>query len=63
LLGAVSFTVLLQFAVIYAPALNNLFRTQPLRPVELAWTVLAGSVILFAVEIEKWVRRKRRVKS
>jgi Ca2+-transporting ATPase len=63
LLGAVSFTVLLQFAVIYAPALNNLFSTQPLRPLELAWTLLAGSIILFAVEIEKWVRRKRQGRS
>lgn len=60
LLGAVAFTVLLQFAVIYTPALNNLFSTQPLRSVELAWTLLAGSVIFFAVEIEKWMRRKRR---
>jgi Ca2+-transporting ATPase len=59
LLGAVLFTVLLQLAVIYVPALNNLFSTQPLRSVELAWTLLAGSVILLAVEIEKWVRRKR----
>ena len=59
LLGAVLFTVLLQLAVIYVPALNNLFSTQPLRSVELAWTLLAGSVILLAVEIEKWIRRKR----
>jgi Ca2+-transporting ATPase len=57
LLGAVLFTVLLQLAVIYVPALNNLFSTQPLRPMELAWTLLAGSVILVAVEIEKWIRR------
>ena len=61
LLGAVLFTVLLQLAFIYVPVLNNLFSTQPLRPVELAWTLLAGSAILFAVEIEKWIRRKRHV--
>ncbi len=59
LLGAVLLTVLLQLAVIYLPALNNLFSTKPLRFVELAWTLLAGSVILFAVEVEKWIRRGR----
>jgi Ca2+-transporting ATPase len=59
LLGAVLFTMLLQVAVIYVPALNHLFSTQPLKPMELAWTVLAGSVILFAVEIEKWIRRSQ----
>jgi P-type Ca2+ transporter type 2C len=59
LLGAVLFTVLLQLAVIYSPALNDLFSTQPLRLVELAWTLLAGSVVFFAVEIEKWIRRNK----
>jgi Ca2+-transporting ATPase len=59
LLGAVAFSVLLQFTLIYVPAMNNVFSTQPLRAVELAWTLLAASVVFFAVEIEKWIRRSR----
>jgi P-type Ca2+ transporter type 2C len=59
LLGAVALMVTLQLAVIYAPILNRLFNTQPLRAVELAWTVVCGSIIFLAVEIEKWFRRKR----
>ena len=59
LLGAVALMATLQLAVIYAPILNRLFNTQPLRAGELAWTVVSGSIIFLAVEIEKWVRRKR----
>jgi len=59
LLASVLFMVVLQLALIYTPVLNGLFRTQPLRLVELAWTVLAGSIIFFAVEIEKRIRRKK----
>ena len=40
LLGAVVLMVTLQLAVIYAPILNRLFNTQPLRAGELAWTVV-----------------------
>jgi P-type Ca2+ transporter type 2C len=58
LLGAVSLTVLLQLAIIYFPVLNGLFKTQPLGPVELLWTLLAGSLVFVAVEIEKSVRRR-----
>jgi Ca2+-transporting ATPase len=57
LLATVLFTVGLQLAMIYSPALNNLFSTQPLQPFELAWTLAAGIIIFCAVEIEKWVRR------
>jgi P-type Ca2+ transporter type 2C len=59
LLGAVALMVTLQLAVIYAPILNRLFNTQPLRAVELAWTVVSGSIIFLAVELEKWFRRKK----
>jgi len=59
LFGAVLLTVMLQLAITYSPALNNVFGTQPLRPLELAWTLVAASVIFFAVEIEKWIRRTR----
>jgi Ca2+-transporting ATPase len=58
--AAVAFTVLLQLALIYLPAMNTLFETQPLTAAQLAWTVAAASVIFFAVEIEKWIRRSGR---
>jgi Ca2+-transporting ATPase len=59
LLGAVVLMLALQLLVIYAPTLNRLFNTQPLRAGELAWTVMSGFIIFLAVEIEKWIRRKR----
>jgi Ca2+-transporting ATPase len=61
LLGAVVSMVILQLAVIYAPILNKLFNTRPLRAGELASTMAAGSLVFLAVEIEKWVRRKRQM--
>jgi Ca2+-transporting ATPase len=60
LLGAVSFTILLQLALVYVPAMNTLFGTKPLRFTELVATVLAGSVVFLAVEVEKGVRRNRK---
>jgi Ca2+-transporting ATPase len=60
LLGAVAIAIALQLAIIYVPALNRLFKTQPLSATELALTV-AGAVSVFAVvEAEKWVGRRRR---
>jgi Ca2+-transporting ATPase len=56
LLVSVLLMILFQFAVIYTSMLNRLFSTQPLRPVEFAWTVICGLVIFSAVEIEKWIR-------
>jgi P-type Ca2+ transporter type 2C len=58
LLGSVVLMVLLQFALIYTPVLNKLFRTRPLGPVEIGWTFLCGLIVFFAVEIEKWIRRR-----
>jgi len=58
LLGSVILMILFQVAVIYTPILDKLFNTQPLRPTELAWTLLCSLVVFFAVEIEKWLRRR-----
>jgi len=57
ILGAVSLTVLLQLAVIYVPALNTIFHTQPLPLFDLLACLGISSLVLFAVEIEKWLVR------
>lgn len=56
LLGAVVLTALLQMAVVYIPALNDIFRTQPLSLQELGICVGLAAVVFHAVELEKWVR-------
>jgi P-type Ca2+ transporter type 2C len=58
LLAAVLLIVGLQLAAIYVGPLNHVFKTEPLGPVELAATLGASSVVFFAVEIEKWIRRR-----
>jgi P-type Ca2+ transporter type 2C len=58
LMGAVLFTVMLQLLVIYLPILNTIFNTQPLSLAELLICILLSSIVLFAVETEKWLRRR-----
>lgn len=58
LLCAVALTVLLQLAVIYVPWCAKIFRTAPLSPRELAIAFGLSSVIFFAVEVEKLIRRR-----
>jgi P-type Ca2+ transporter type 2C len=58
MLGAVTLTLLLQLAVIYVPALNSIFYTQPLPMFDLAVCLAVSSLVLFAVEIEKWLVRR-----
>ena len=60
LLGAVCLTFLLQLATIYVPALNGVFKTAPLSLADLAWTLGAAAVVFWAVEGEKWLKRRRR---
>lgn len=59
LLLAVAGTVLLQLAVIYLPALNTFFHTQPLTWAELLIATAVSSVTFIAVEIEKAVKRRK----
>jgi len=59
LLGAFVLTFVLQMATIYLPFLRPIFRTAPLTPGELLLTLLLSSVVFFAVEIEKFFRRKK----
>ncbi|MBI4849091.1 MAG: cation-translocating P-type ATPase [Nitrospirae bacterium] len=58
LLGAVVLTFALQMATIYVPALNPVFKTEPLTLSELSFTLLLSSVVFFTVEIEKWRYRR-----
>ena len=59
LLGAVSLTVVLQLALVYVPFLQVFFRTNPLPLPDLALTMALSSVVFVAVEIEKWIARRR----
>jgi Ca2+-transporting ATPase len=59
LLGAVALTFVLQMATIYVPAFNSIFRTAPLTLTELAATLAIAAVVFVAVEVEKWVKRRR----
>ncbi|MFQ5435104.1 MAG: cation-translocating P-type ATPase, partial [Anaerolineae bacterium] len=59
MLVAVGLTFVLQLALIYLPFLQKFFRTMALSPRDLAISLLASSVVFFAVELEKWARRRR----
>jgi Ca2+-transporting ATPase len=56
---AVGGTLLVQLALIYVPALQPVFVTQALGPVELAVVLVASTAAFFAVEAEKAVLRLR----
>jgi Ca2+-transporting ATPase len=59
LLGAVVLTFALQMATIYVPLLNPIFKTQPLTLRELLCTLALSTVVFFAVEAEKLLKRMR----
>ncbi|HJW16944.1 MAG TPA: cation-translocating P-type ATPase, partial [Flavisolibacter sp.] len=54
-------TFILQMAVIYLPAANNIFKTQPLSFQELLICIVSAALIFHAVEAEKWLKQKRYV--
>jgi len=59
LIGAVLLTLGLQMAVIYIPFLQDIFRTQALSIQELLICFGLSSIVFWAVEIEKWFKRRR----
>lgn len=58
LVGAFLLTFILQISTIYVPQLNGIFKTTPLSSRELIITLAMSSVIFFAVEIEKFLKRR-----
>ncbi len=58
LAGAVALTVALQLAVIYFPAANTIFKTQPLSAKELMLCLVLSTSVFWAVEVEKWMIRR-----
>jgi len=51
-------TFALQMATLYVPALNPIFRTQPLTGAELAACLALSSIVFWGVEAEKWLVRR-----
>jgi len=61
MLGAVLLTLALQLMVIYVPLFHPVFHTQPLPLPELLACLALSSLVLVAVEIEKWLVRRGRL--
>ncbi len=59
LLAAIILSFLFQMATIYIPFLNPIFKTKPLYFDELMITLGLSSIVFFAVEFMKWVKRKK----
>jgi Ca2+-transporting ATPase len=59
LVGAFLLTFVLQMATIYLPILQPIFKTEALTLAELTLTLALSSLVFFAVEIEKWLKRRR----
>ena len=58
LLGATLLTFILQMAVLYVPVLQPIFKTEALSLDELVLCLALSTIVFFAVEIEKWMRRR-----
>jgi Ca2+-transporting ATPase len=62
LLVSIAAMVSLQFSTIYIPLFRPVFKTLPLTPVELLAVLALSSVVFFAAEIEKHIKRKKAFK-
>ncbi|MBI5682973.1 MAG: cation-translocating P-type ATPase, partial [Deltaproteobacteria bacterium] len=58
LLYSVLLAFILQMATIYVPLLQPVFKTEPLTSNELIISIVLSSVVFFAVEMEKWWKRR-----
>jgi Ca2+-transporting ATPase len=59
MLCALLITFALQLMIIYVPFFNDIFKTRPLTLVELGITLVVSTLVFWAVEFEKWVKRSR----
>jgi P-type Ca2+ transporter type 2C len=59
LLGAVALTFVLQILAIYAPLFQSFLDTKALPIADLAIAIALSTIIFWAVEIEKWLARKK----
>jgi Ca2+-transporting ATPase len=59
LLGAVALTFVLQLLAIYAPFFQRFLETEALPLADLAIAVALSTIIFWAVEIEKWLARRK----
>ncbi|MFD0836482.1 calcium-translocating P-type ATPase, PMCA-type [Mariniflexile aquimaris] len=57
LVGALIITFALQLMIIYLPFFNDVFKTQPLTWIELGITLAVSTIIFWAVEFEKLLKR------
>lgn len=60
LFGAALLTLVLQLIVIYLPAANKIFKTNPLSLNDLVVCLLLSTVVFHAVELEKFIKKKIR---
>jgi magnesium-transporting ATPase (P-type) len=61
LLGGLALANLLQLAVIYLPAMNRIFHTQPIGLRDFFLIGSVASLVLWVEEVRKWFRRRRTV--
>ena len=52
-------TAALHLMILYTPFFNDLFSTQPLTWAELGLTVAVSSAVFWAVELQKFIGRRR----
>ena len=62
MLGAVALTFALQLSTIYVPFMQKVFKTEALSLRDLAIALALSTVVFWAVEVEKWVKRRQDVK-
>ena len=60
MLGAVLLTLVLQLTITYWGPAQNLFGTQPLPLPELLISLVASTLVFWAVELEKLIKRRRK---
>jgi Ca2+-transporting ATPase len=63
MLNAVLLTLVLQLAVIYVPFMQSVFKTNALTWQELLISLLLSTIVFWAVEFEKWLKRRSDRKS